>query len=149
MKKFAASAARRKLPRFLFDYIDGGAFTEHTLVVLFGADGVIVSNHGGRQLDGVLSTAKALPKIVDKVSSELTILVDSGIRSGLDVIRMLALGAQAVLLGRPTVYALAVREQAGVEHMLELIRNEMGIVMTLIGANSPADINQSHLCTSS
>ncbi|HHF7372916.1 FMN-dependent L-lactate dehydrogenase LldD [Legionella bozemanae] len=117
--------------------------------VLFGADGVIVSNHGGRQLDGVLSTAKALPKIVDKVSSELTILVDSGIRSGLDVIRMLALGARAVLLGRPTVYALAARGQAGVEHMLELIRNEMGIVMTLIGANSLADINQSHLCTSS
>lgn len=116
--------------------------------VMFGADGIIVSNHGGRQLDGVLSTAKALPKIVDKVSSELTILVDSGIRSGLDVIRMLALGAQAVLLGRPTVYALAARGQAGVEHMLELIRNEMGIAMTLLGVNSSADINQSHLCTS-
>ncbi len=114
----------------------------------FGANGIIVSNHGGRQLDGVLSTAKALPLIADKVSSDLTLLVDSGIRSGLDVVRMLALGAQAVLLGRPTVYALAARGQAGVEHMLDIIRNEMGIAMTLMGVNSSADINQSHLCTS-
>lgn len=115
----------------------------------FGANGIIVSNHGGRQLDGVLSTAKALPLIADKVSSDLTLLVDSGIRSGLDVVRMLALGAQAVLIGRPTVYALAARGQAGVEHMLDIIRNEMGIAMTLMGVNSSADINQSHLCTSS
>ncbi|WP_454782628.1 FMN-dependent L-lactate dehydrogenase LldD [Legionella sp. WA2022007384] len=116
--------------------------------VRFGANGIIVSNHGGRQLDGVLSTVKALPMIADKVSSEITILVDSGIRSGLDVIRMLALGAQAVLIGRPTVYALAARGQAGVEHMLELIRNEMSIAMTLMGVNSSTEINQSHLCTS-
>lgn len=113
----------------------------------FGADGIIVSNHGGRQLDGVLSTAKALPMIVDKVRSDLTILVDSGIRSGLDVVRMLALGAQAVFVGRPTVYALAARGQAGVEHMLDLIRNEMGIAMTLMGVSASTEINQTHLCT--
>jgi L-lactate dehydrogenase (cytochrome) len=112
----------------------------------FGADGIIVSNHGGRQLDGVLSTAKALPIIADKVNSELTILVDSGIRSGLDVIRMLALGAQAVLLGRPIVYALAAKGQKGVEHVLDIIKNEMSIAMTLMGVSSSADINRSHLC---
>ncbi|VEB32732.1 (S)-2-hydroxy-acid oxidase [Legionella cherrii] len=117
--------------------------------VTFGADGIIVSNHGGRQLDGVLSTAKALPMIADKVNSDLTILVDSGVRSGLDVVRMLALGAQAVLLGRPTAYALAARGQAGVEHMLELIRNEMGIAMTLMGVGRSTEINRTHLCTGS
>ncbi|QMT59091.1 FMN-dependent L-lactate dehydrogenase LldD [Legionella sp. PC997] len=111
----------------------------------FGADGIIVSNHGGRQLDGVSSTVKALPKIADKVHSDLTVLVDSGIRSGLDVIRMLALGAHAVLIGRPTVYALAARGQAGVEHMLDIIHNEMSIAMTLMGVNSCTEINQSHI----
>ncbi|MCW8398615.1 FMN-dependent L-lactate dehydrogenase LldD [Legionella sp. PATHC038] len=117
--------------------------------VTFGADGIIVSNHGGRQLDGVLSTAKALPMIADKVHSDLTILADSGVRSGLDVVRMLALGAQAVLLGRPTAYALAARGQAGVEHMLELIRNEMGIAMTLMGVGTSTEINRTHLCPGS
>lgn len=112
----------------------------------FGADGIVVSNHGGRQLDGVLSTAKALPMIADKIGSDLTILVDSGIRSGLDVVRMLALGAQAILLGRPTVYALAARGQAGVEHLLDIIKNEMGIAMTLMGVSSSAAIDRSHLC---
>lgn len=113
----------------------------------FGADGVIVSNHGGRQLDGVLSTAKALPRIVDKISSDLTILVDSGVRSGLDVVRMLALGAKAVLLGRATAYALAARGQAGVEHMIDLIQNEMRIAMTLMGVTSSTEINRTHIYT--
>ena len=75
--------------------------------VSFGADGIVVSNHGGRQLDGVLSTAKALPPIAEAVGDDLTVLVDSGIRSGLDVVRMLALGAKGCLLGRSTVYALS------------------------------------------
>ncbi|VEH31570.1 FMN-dependent dehydrogenase [Legionella sainthelensi] len=114
--------------------------------VRFGADGIVVSNHGGRQLDGVLSTAKALPMIADKIGSDLTILVDSGIRSGLDVVRMLALGAQAILLGRPSVYALAARGQAGVEHLLDIIKNEMAIAMTLMGVSSSAAIDRSHLC---
>ncbi|MCU6235282.1 FMN-dependent L-lactate dehydrogenase LldD, partial [Morganella morganii] len=82
--------------------------------VRFGADGIVVSNHGGRQLDGVLSTARALPAIADAVKSDITILSDSGIRNGLDVVRMLALGADSVLLGRAFVYALAAQGQAGV-----------------------------------
>jgi L-lactate dehydrogenase (cytochrome) len=87
-------------------------------VARLGADGVIVSNHGGRQLDGVLSTAKALPPIADAVGDRLTVLADGGIRSGLDVVRMLALGAKGVLLGRAWAFALAGRGEAGVEHLL-------------------------------
>lgn len=75
--------------------------------VRFGADGIVVSNHGGRQLDGVLSSARALPAIADAVKGDITILADSGIRNGLDVVRMIALGADSVLLGRAYLYALA------------------------------------------
>jgi len=82
--------------------------------VRFGADGIVVSNHGGRQLDGVLSSARPLPAIADAVQGDLTILADSGVRSGLDVVRMLALGADGVLLGRPFVYALAAAGEQGV-----------------------------------
>ena len=98
-----------------------------------GADGLVVSNHGGRQLDGVPSTARALPPIADKVGDALTVLVDGGVRSGLDVIRMLALGARGVLLGRAWVYALAARGHAGVTHVLQLIEAEMRVAMALTG----------------
>jgi L-lactate dehydrogenase (cytochrome) len=113
--------------------------------VKFGADGIIVSNHGGRQLDGVLSTTKALPSIVNAVGQEIPILVDSGIRSGLDVVKMLALGAKAVLLGRPTVFALAAQGQTGVENLLNIIANEMRIAMTLTGVSSIAQITKANL----
>ncbi|WED42301.1 FMN-dependent L-lactate dehydrogenase LldD [Legionella cardiaca] len=113
--------------------------------IKFGADGIIVSNHGGRQLDGVLSTAKALPIIADVVGNELTVLVDSGVRSGLDVVRMLALGAKAVLLGRSMIYALAAQGQAGVENLLTIFANEIRIAMALTGATSIAKINKSNL----
>lgn len=108
--------------------------------VRFGADGIVVSNHGGRQLDGVPSTARALPAIADAVQGELKILADSGIRTGLDVVRMLALGADAVLLGRAFVYALAARGEAGVAHLLDLVASEMRVAMTLTGARRIADI---------
>ena len=98
-----------------------------------GIDGIVVSNHGGRQLDGVPSTAKALPAIASEVGDELTVMVDGGIYSGLDVIRMLALGADSVLIGRAWVYALAGRGQAGVEHILQLIEDEMRVAMSLTG----------------
>lgn len=98
-----------------------------------GADGIVVSNHGGRQLDGVLSTARALPPIAEAVSGDLTVLADGGVRSGLDVVRMLALGADGVLLGRAWAYALAGKGQAGVAHMLELIAAEMRVAMALTG----------------
>jgi L-lactate dehydrogenase (cytochrome) len=103
-------------------------------------DGVIVSNHGGRQLDGVVSTATALPRIADAAGDQLVILADGGIYSGLDVVRMLALGADAVLIGRSWVYALAARGQAGIEHVLELIKKEMLVAMTLTGCREIADI---------
>lgn len=108
--------------------------------VRFGADGIVVSNHGGRQLDGVLSTARALPAIADAVKGNLKILTDSGIRSGLDVVRMLALGADAVLLGRAFVYALATHGEAGVANLLDLVAKEMRVAMTLTGARRIADI---------
>lgn len=110
-----------------------------------GADGIIVSNHGGRQLDGVPSTARALPPIVDAVGDLLTILADGGVRSGLDVVRMLALGAKGVLLGRAWAYALAARGEKGVSHMLNLIDAEMRVAMTLCGAARISDINRSNL----
>lgn len=113
--------------------------------VRFGADGLVVSNHGGRQLDGVLSSAKAMPAIADAVKGQLTLLADSGIRSGLDVVRMLAQGADGVMLGRAFVYALAVEGEAGVETLLGLIDKEMRVAMTLTGARSIADISRDSL----
>jgi len=104
--------------------------------VSFGADGIVVSNHGGRQLDGVLSTTKALPPIAQAVGDDLTVLVDSGIRSGLDVVRMLALGAKACLLGRSTAYALAAEGQSGVENLLDIFAKEMRVAMTLTGVTA-------------
>jgi len=113
--------------------------------VRFGADGLIVSNHGGRQLDGVLSTARALPAIVDTVGDDLTVLADSVIRDGLDVVRMLALGARGVLLGRAYIYALAASGQKGVAHVLALIAEEMRVAMTLIGARTVEEITRDNL----
>lgn len=110
--------------------------------VRFGADGVVVSNHGGRQLDGVMSTATALPKIADAVKGEIKLLVDSGIRNGLDVVRMLALGADLCMLGRAFVYALAADGEAGVANLLELIDKEMRVAMTLTSANRIQDITR-------
>jgi L-lactate dehydrogenase (cytochrome) len=110
-----------------------------------GADGIVVSNHGGRQLDGVPSTAVALPPIADAVGDRLTVLVDGGVRSGLDVVRMLALGAKGVLLGRAWAFALAGGGQAGVAHMLRLIEAEMRVAMALTGRTSIAAIDRSAL----
>jgi L-lactate dehydrogenase (cytochrome) len=101
-----------------------------------GADGIVVSNHGGRQLDGVLSSARALPPIVDAVGDVLTVLADGGVRSGLDVVRMLALGARGVLLGRAWAYALAARGEAGVTRMLAIIEAEMRVAMALTGCTT-------------
>ena len=113
--------------------------------VRFGADGIVVSNHGGRQLDGVLSSARALPAIADAVQGDLTILADSGVRSGLDVVRLLALGADGVLLGRPFVYALAAAGEQGVAHVLDLIASEMKVAMTLTGARAVGEISRESL----
>lgn len=113
--------------------------------VRFGADGIVVSNHGGRQLDGVLSSTRALPAIADAVKGELAILADSGIRTGLDVVRMLALGADSVMLGRAYIYALAAAGGAGVSNLLELIEKEMRVAMVLTGAKSIREISADSL----
>lgn len=109
--------------------------------VRFGAQGIVVSNHGGRQLDGVLSSARALPTIADAVKGQVTILADSGVRSGLDVVRMLALGADAAMLGRAFIYALAADGQAGVANLLELFDREMRVAMALTGVRTIAEID--------
>jgi L-lactate dehydrogenase (cytochrome) len=106
-----------------------------------GADGIVVSNHGGRQLDGVLSTARALPAIAEAVGDKLTVLADGGVRSGLDVIRMLALGADGVLLGRAWLWALAAEGEAGVAKLLRLIEAEMRVAMALTGVGTIAEID--------
>lgn len=110
-----------------------------------GADGLVVSNHGGRQLDGVLSSTRALPPIADAVEGRLTILVDGGIRSGLDVVRMLALGADGVLIGRAWAYALAARGEAGVGHVLELMAAEMKVAMALTGVTRVEELDRNAL----
>jgi L-lactate dehydrogenase (cytochrome) len=110
-----------------------------------GADGIVVSNHGGRQLDGVPSTASVLPGIADAVGDQLTILADGGVRSGLDVVRMLALGAKGVLLGRAWAYALAARGEAGVAHVLQLMEAEMRVAMALTGCKNIAEITRDAL----
>ncbi|MGE4372780.1 MAG: FMN-dependent L-lactate dehydrogenase LldD [Xanthobacter sp.] len=113
--------------------------------VRFGADGIIVSNHGGRQLDGVLSSVRALPAIADAVKGDITILADSGVRSGLDVVRLLALGADCTMMGRAFIYALATDGEAGVSNMLEIVAKEMRVAMTLTGARTIADIDRNLL----
>jgi len=110
-----------------------------------GADGVIVSNHGGRQLDGAPSSCHALPRVRAAVGYRLTVLADGGIRSGLDVVRMLALGADGVLLGRAWAYALGGGGGAGVTHLLDLFAAEMRVAMSLTGVTSVGEIDDSLL----
>lgn len=115
--------------------------------VRFGADGIVVSNHGGRQLDGVMSSARALSAIVDAVRGDLKTVADSGIRSGLDVVRMLALGADMVLLGRAFLYALATAGGPGVENLLTLFEKEMRVAMALTGVRKLSEITRDSLVT--
>jgi L-lactate dehydrogenase (cytochrome) len=110
-----------------------------------GADGIVVSNHGGRQLDGVLSSARALPPIADAVGHRLTVLADGGVRSGLDVARMLALGAHGVMLGRAWVWALGAGGEAGVTRMLKLLAAELRVAMALGGFTGIDQIDRSAL----
>ena len=110
-----------------------------------GADGIVVSNHGGRQLDGAVSTVRALPRLAEAVAGRVPVLVDGGVRSGLDVVRMLALGADFVLMGRAWAYALAAAGEAGVAHALKLIDAEMRVAMALTGITNIAEVDESVL----
>jgi len=112
-----------------------------------GANGIVVSNHGGRQLDGALSTARALPAIADAVGTDITVLADSGVRSGLDVIRLLALGARGVLLGRAWAFALAAGGERRVTQMLEMFAQEIRVGMALTGVRTIGDIDRSILAS--
>jgi 4-hydroxymandelate oxidase len=105
-----------------------------------GCAGVIVSNHGGRQLDTAIASIDALPEVVQAVEGRASVLVDGGVRRGTDIIKAIALGADAVLLGRPVLWGLAVDGQAGVEHVLQLVRGEFEHAMVLCGAGSVADL---------
>ncbi len=103
-------------------------------------DGVIVSNHGGRQIDGAIGALDALPAIAEAVGGRITVLFDSGVRSGADMIKALALGAQAVLIGRPYVYGLALGGEAGVRHVLRALRQDFELTMRLTGLSGLSDL---------
>ena len=107
-----------------------------------GIDGIIVSNHGGRQLDGAAASFDALPAVVDAVAGRMPVLVDGGIRRGADVVKALSLGAACCLIGRPQLWGLAVAGQAGVRHVLELYRKEIDRVMGLMGARTVSDLGR-------
>ena len=115
------------------------------LAVEHGAEGIVVSNHGGRQLDGVQASLDALPEVVDAVQGRAEVLMDGGVRRGTDAVKALALGAQAVLVGRAVVWALAVAGEDGVRRVLELLRAEIALALKLLGCASPADVERAHV----
>jgi len=110
-----------------------------------GVDGLVVSNHGGRQLDAVPSTVRALPAVVEAVGDRVDVLVDGGVRSGLDVVKFLALGARACLIGRAWAWAVAARGEAGVAHMLGVLRSDIDVALGLTGTNDVGDLDRSTL----
>jgi L-lactate dehydrogenase (cytochrome) len=110
-----------------------------------GVDGIIVSNHGGRQLDAVPSTSRALPAVADVAGDRVEVLVDGGVRNGLDVVKLVALGARAVLVGRAWAWAVAARGEAGVRHMLDVVRADIDTALGLTGQSSIADVDRSAL----
>lgn len=110
-----------------------------------GVDAVVVSNHGGRQLDAVPSTAAALPAVVEAVGDRIEVLVDGGVRSGLDLLKMMAMGAKACLVGRPWAWAVAANGEAGVAHLLEILRDELAVAMALTGTTDVANLGPDSL----
>jgi isopentenyl diphosphate isomerase/L-lactate dehydrogenase-like FMN-dependent dehydrogenase len=116
-----------------------------TLACDFGASAVVVSNHGGRQLDGAIASLEALPEVVEAVGDRAEVYVDGGIRRGTDVVMALALGARAVLVGRPAMYGLAFGGAKGVSQVLEIFREETENALALLGCRSPAEILRAHV----
>jgi L-lactate dehydrogenase (cytochrome) len=111
-------------------------------------DAVVVSNHGGRQVDGAVAALDALPPVVDAVGDRIEVLMDSGIRSGADVVKALALGARAVLLGRPYVYGLGLAGEEGVRHVLRCLLAELELSLALSGATRVSDVDREMLIRS-
>jgi len=114
-----------------------------TLAVQHGVEGIIVSNHGGRQLDGAIAPIEALPEIVAAAGSQCAIYLDGGIRRGTDVLKALALGAQAVMIGRPVLWGLTVAGSEGVKHVLEILQQELHSAMILVGAPTVKHLSRS------
>lgn len=110
-----------------------------------GADGIVVSNHGGRQLDGTVSPLRVLPSIVERVGREYSVMMDGGIRRGTDIVKALALGAKFVFVGRPFVYAAAIGGQAGVEHAIRLLADELRRDLGLLGLDRLHQLGREHL----
>jgi lactate 2-monooxygenase len=110
-----------------------------------GADGVVVSNHGGRQIDGALAALDALPAVAEAVGDELAVLLDSGVRTGSDVLKALALGADAVAVGRPYLYGLALNGQSGVGHVIRSVLADAEVTLGLLGAETVRDLGEHHL----
>jgi len=115
------------------------------LALRYGIDGIIVSNHGGRQVDGAVAALDALPKIVEEVDGKVPILMDSGIRGGADILKALALGASSVLIGRPFVYGLAVAGEAGVERVISQLIADIDLNLALSGRRTISEVNRSFL----
>jgi isopentenyl diphosphate isomerase/L-lactate dehydrogenase-like FMN-dependent dehydrogenase len=139
LEELAAEAGVPVLVKGVLTAEDGALAVEH------GAAGVVVSNHGGRQLDRCLATADALAEVVEAVAGRALVLVDGGVRRGVDVAIALALGADAVLVGRPALWGLAVGGEAGALRVLELLREELELTLALCGCPTPAALGASHL----
>jgi 4-hydroxymandelate oxidase len=135
-------ASDRDMPVLVKGVLTG---EDAALAVQHGAAGVVVSNHGGRQLDCAEATANVLPEVVDAVEGRGAVLVDGGLRRGTDVVIALSLGADAVLVGRPALWGLAVGGEAGARRVLELLRAELELALALCGCASPGDLNASLL----
>jgi isopentenyl diphosphate isomerase/L-lactate dehydrogenase-like FMN-dependent dehydrogenase len=140
--EFAELASRGRVP-----VLAKGILTaeDAELAIKHGAAGVVVSNHGGRQLDRSIATADALTEIVAAVDGRAAVLVDGGIRRGIDVVVALALGADAVLVGRPALWGLAAAGEAGASRVLDLLREELELALALCGCASPAALGAAHL----
>ena len=139
VERFACEA---RLPVILKGVLTG---EDARLACEHGAAGVVVSNHGGRQLDGVAATIDALPEVAEAVDGRLEVLLDGGVRRGGDVVKALALGARAVLAGRAPLWGLAVDGEAGAQAVLELLREEILSALRLVGCSSPADVTRDHV----
>jgi 4-hydroxymandelate oxidase len=135
VEKFASESPLPVIVKGILTPEDARLAAEH------GARGVVVSNHGGRQLDSVLSGADALPMVADAVGDALDVMVDGGIRRGTDVLKALALGARAVMVGRPVLWGLAVDGAAGAQAVLQILLDELDLALALAGAPRAADLD--------
>ena len=111
----------------------------------YGAKAVVVSNHGARQLDTTFATVEVLPEVVDAVDGQVEVYMDGGIRRGSDIVKAVALGARAVLIGRPLFWGLAVDGETGVRHVLQILRDELEMTMTLCGRPTLASLDRTLL----